>query len=203
MTDLSEPAEGVVVLASGNAGKLRELQDALAPTGLRLKTQSEFDVPEAVEDGSTFIENAIKKARNASRFTGLPALADDSGLVVPALNGAPGVHSARYSDGGDSANNEKLLAAMSEFEGDARAAWFVCVLVLLSSATDPSPLIAEAKWHGKIAMEPKGSCGFGYDPLFLVDGLDGLTAANLDVAQKRKVSHRGLAVSVLREKLGC
>jgi XTP/dITP diphosphohydrolase len=203
MTEPYEPAEGVVVLASGNAGKLRELQDALAPTGLRLKTQSEFDVPEAVEDGSTFIENAIKKARNASRFTGLPALADDSGLVVPALNGAPGVHSARYSDGGDSANNEKLLAAMSEFEGDARAAWFVCVLVLLSSATDPSPLIAEAKWHGKIAMEPKGSCGFGYDPLFLVDGLDGLTAANLDVAQKRKVSHRGLAVSVLREKLGC
>ena len=203
MTDPSASAEGIVVLASGNAGKLRELQDALAPTGLRLRTQSEFDVPEAVEDGSTFIENAIKKARNASSFTGLPALADDSGLVVPALNGAPGVHSARYSDGGDSANNEKLLAAMSEFEGDARAAWFVCVLVLLSSATDPSPLIAEAKWHGKIGMEPKGSCGFGYDPLFLVDGLDGLTAADLDVAQKRKVSHRGLAVSVLREKLGC
>ena len=200
---MTEPAAGVVVLASGNAGKLRELQDALAPTGLRLKTQSEFDVPEAVEDGSTFIENAIKKARNASRFTGLPALADDSGLVVPALNGAPGVHSARYSDGGDSANNEKLLAAMSEVEGDARAAWFVCVLVLLSSATDPSPLIAEAKWHGKIAMEPNGSSGFGYDPLFLVDGLHGLTAANLDVAQKRKVSHRGLAVSLLREKLGC
>jgi len=200
---MTEPAAGVVVLASGNAGKLRELQDALAPTGLRLRTQSEFDVPEAVEDGSTFIENAIKKARNASRFTGLPALADDSGLVVPALNGAPGVHSARYSDGGDSANNEKLLAAMSEVEGDARAAWFVCVLVLLNSATDPSPLIAEAKWHGKIAMEPKGSGGFGYDPLFLVDGLDGLTAANLDVAQKRKVSHRGLAVSLLREKLGC
>lgn len=203
MTDPSASAEGIVVLASGNAGKLKELQDALAPTGLRLRTQSEFDVPEAVEDGSTFIENAIKKARNASSFTGLPALADDSGLVVPALNGAPGVHSARYSDGGDSANNEKLLAAMSEFEGDARAAWFVCVLVLLSSATDPSPLIAEAKWHGKIGMEPKGSCGFGYDPLFLVDGLDGLTAADLDVAQKRKVSHRGLAVSVLREKLGC
>lgn len=203
MTEPSEPAESVVVLASGNAGKLRELQDALAPTGLRLKNQSEFEVPEAVEDGSTFIENAIKKARNASHFTGLPALADDSGLVVPALNGAPGVHSARYSDGGDSANNEKLLAAMSEFEGDARAAWFVCVLVLLNSATDPSPLIAEAKWHGKIAMAPKGSCGFGYDPLFLVDGLDGLTAANLDVAQKRKVSHRGLAVSILREKLGC
>ena len=203
MTESAERAESTVVLASGNAGKLRELQDALAPTGLRLKTQSEFEVPEAVEDGSTFIENAIKKARNASRFTGLPALADDSGLVVPALNGAPGVHSARYSDGGDSANNEKLLAAMSEFEGDARAAWFVCVLVLLSSATDPSPLIAEAKWHGKIGIEPKGSCGFGYDPLFLVDGLDGLTAADLDVAQKRKVSHRGLAVSVLREKLGC
>ena len=203
MTESAERAESTVVLASGNAGKLRELQDALAPTGLRLKTQSEFEVPEVVEDGSTFIENAIKKARNASRFTGLPALADDSGLVVPALNGAPGVHSARYSDGGDSANNEKLLAAMSEFEGDARAAWFVCVLVLLSSATDPSPLIAEAKWHGKIGMEPKGSCGFGYDPLFLVDGLDGLTAADLDVAQKRKVSHRGLAVSVLREKLGC
>ncbi len=203
MTDLSEPAEGVVVLASGNAGKLKELQDAMAPTGLRLRTQSEFNVPEAVEDGCTFVENAIKKARNASSFTGLPALADDSGLVVPALNGAPGVHSARYSDGGDTANNEKLLAAMSEFEGDARAAWFVCVLVLLNSATDPSPLIAEAKWHGKISRAPKGRGGFGYDPLFLVDGLDGLTAADLDVAQKREVSHRGLAVSVLREKLGC
>ncbi len=203
MTEPTERAEGVVVLASGNPGKLKELQDALAPTGLRLKNQSEFNVPEAIEDGSTFIENAIKKARNASSFTGLPALADDSGLVVPALNGAPGVHSARYSGGGDGANNEKLLAAMLEFEGDARAAWFVCVLVLLNSSTDPSPLIAEAKWHGKIGKEPSGSSGFGYDPLFLVDGLDGLSAADLDVAQKREVSHRGLAVSVLREKLGC
>ena len=192
-----------IVLASGNAGKLREMSALLSPLNIEICSQAEFDVPEAIEDGLSFVENAIKKARNASSFTGLPALADDSGLVVPALNGAPGVHSARYSGGGDGANNEKLLAAMLEFEGDARAAWFVCVLVLLNSSTDPSPLIAEAKWHGKIGKEPSGSSGFGYDPLFLVDGLDGLSAADLDVAQKREVSHRGLAVSVLREKLGC
>ncbi len=203
MTDPVAREAGVVVLASGNAGKLKELQDALSSTGLKLRNQSEFDVPEAIEDGSTFIENAIKKARNASAFTGLPALADDSGLVVPALKGAPGVHSARYSGGDDNANNEKLLAAMSQLEGDSRQAWFVCVLVLMSSKTDPSPVIAEAKWHGQISRTPKGNYGFGYDPLFLVDGFDGLTAAELDIAKKRAVSHRGLAVSMLREKLGC
>ena len=203
MTDPIARETGVVVLASGNAGKLKELQDALSSTGLKLRNQSEFDVPEAIEDGSTFIENAIKKARNASAFTGLPALADDSGLVVPALKGAPGVHSARYSGGDDKANNEKLLAAMSQLEGDSRQAWFVCVLVLMSSKTDPFPVIAEAKWHGQISRTPKGNYGFGYDPLFLVDGFDSLTAAELDIAQKRAVSHRGLAVSMLREKLGC
>jgi len=203
MTSAKDHGRQIIVLASGNQGKLDELQDALAPVGMVLRKQSDLGVTEAVEDGATFVENAIKKARNACQQTGYPALADDSGLVVPALGGAPGIHSARYSGEGDAGNNLKLLAAMQGLEGEERSAHFVCVLVLLQSATDPSPLIVEARWHGHIGLVPKGAHGFGYDPLFLVTDKQGLTAAELALEQKRAISHRGQAVAMLRAKLGC
>jgi len=203
MTSAKDHGRQIIVLASGNQGKLDELQDALAPVGMVLRKQSDLGVTEAVEDGATFVENAIKKARNACQQTGYPALADDSGLVVPALGGAPGIHSARYSGEGDAGNNLKLLAAMQGLEGEERSAHFVCVLVLLQSATDPSPLIVEARWHGHIGLVPKGAHGFGYDPLFLVTDKKGLTAAELALEQKRAISHRGQAVAMLRAKLGC
>ena len=203
MTSAKDHGRQIIVLASGNQGKLHELQDALAPVGMVLRKQSDLGVTEAVEDGATFVENAIKKARNACQQTGYPALADDSGLVVPALGGAPGIHSARYSGEGDAGNNLKLLAAMQGLEGEERSAHFVCVLVLLQSATDPSPLIVEARWHGHIGLVPKGAHGFGYDPLFLVTDKQGLTAAELALEQKREISHRGQAVAMLRAKLGC
>jgi len=203
MTSAKDHGRQIIVLASGNQGKLDELQDALAPVGMVLRKQSDLGVTEAVEDGATFVENAIKKARNACQQTGYPALADDSGLVVPALGGAPGIHSARYSGEGDAGNNLKLLAAMQGLEGEERSAHFVCVLVLLQSATDPSPLIVEARWHGHIGPVPKGAHGFGYDPLFLVTDKQGLTAAELALEQKRAISHRGQAVAMLRAKLGC
>lgn len=203
MTSAKDHGRQIIVLASGNQGKLDELQDALAPVGMVLRKQSDLGVTEALEDGATFVENAIKKARNACQQTGYPALADDSGLVVPALGGAPGIHSARYSGEGDAGNNLKLLAAMQGLEGEERSAHFVCVLVLLQSATDPSPLIVEARWHGHIGPVPKGAHGFGYDPLFLVTDKQGLTAAELALEQKRAISHRGQAVAMLRAKLGC
>jgi len=203
MTSAKDHGRQIIVLASGNQGKLDELQDALAPVGMVLRKQSDLGVTEAVEDGATFVENAIKKARNACQQTGYPALADDSGLVVPALGGAPGIHSARYSGEGDAGNNLKLLAAMQGLEGEERSAHFVCILVLLQSATDPSPLIVEARWHGHIGLVPKGTRGFGHDPLFLVTDKQGLTAAELALEQKRAISHRGQAVAMLRAKLGC
>jgi len=203
MTSAKDHGRQIIVLASGNQGKLDELQGALAPVGMVLRKQSDLGVTEALEDGATFVENAIKKARNACQQTGYPALADDSGLVVPALGGAPGIHSARYSGEGDAGNNLKLLAAMQGLEGEERSAHFVCVLVLLQSATDPSPLIVEARWHGHIGPVPKGAHGFGYDPLFLVTDKQGLTAAELALEQKRAISHRGQAVAMLRAKLGC
>jgi len=198
MTSAKDHGRQIIVLASGNQGKLDELQGALAPVGMVLRKQSDLGVTEALEDGATFVENAIKKARNACQQTGYPALADDSGLVVPALGGAPGIHSARYSGEGDAGNNLKLLAAMQGLEGEERSAHFVCVLVLLQSATDPSPLIVEARWHGHIGLVPKGAHGFGYDPLFLVTDKQGLTAAELALEQKRAISHRGQAVAMLR-----
>lgn len=198
-----EPVTGsnnITVLASGNLGKLKELEVAMSDTGLQLQPQSDFAVPEAEEDGLTFVENALKKARNAALHTGLPALADDSGLVVPALGGAPGIHSARFSGHGDGQNNEKLLQEMLPFDGQDRRAWFVCVLVRITSANDPSPIIAEGYWHGHIAKLPSGTSGFGYDPLFQVDE-SGRTAAELSRAEKQALSHRGQAVRILRHKL--
>ena len=188
-----------VVLASGNAGKLRELQAALADSGLELIPQSQFSVTEAVEDAATFLENALIKARHAAKQTGLAALADDSGLVVPALNGAPGIHSARYSGGGDDANNDKLLAELTDMTGTSRQAWYMCVLVYVSHESDPAPKVAEGRWYGEIALAPRGSGGFGYDPIFWLPELN-CSAAELDAATKQRLGHRGKAVAKLREQ---
>ena len=188
------------VLASGNQGKLRELQHALAETGWTLANQSDFGVPEAEETGLTFVENALIKARNAAQHTGLAAIADDSGLVVPALGGAPGIYSARYSGRGDAGNNEKLLAAMRDFDGEQRRARFVCVLVLLRHADDPLPIIAQGCWEGFIANAPRGDQGFGYDPIFLPEGQI-RHAAELSQDEKRALSHRGKAVALLCQAL--
>ena len=188
------------VLASGNQGKLLELQDALAITRWTLVNQSDLEVPEADENGLTFVENALIKARNAAVHTGLAAIADDSGLVVPALGGAPGIYSARYSGQGDAANNEKLLHAMRELKGEQRRARFVCVLVFLRHATDPLPLIAEGRWEGFISRDPCGEGGFGYDPVFLPEG-QARHAAELSKQEKRALSHRGKAVTMLCQAL--
>ena len=188
------------VLASGNPGKLLELQDALAMTRWELVNQSVFDVPEAEETGLTFVENALIKARNAAQHTGLAAIADDSGLVVPALDGAPGIYSARYSGHGDVANNEKLLQAMCNFDGAQRRARFICVLVFLRHAEDPLPIVAEGHWDGFIANAPCGHAGFGYDPIFLPEGQI-RHAAELTKHEKRALSHRGQAVKALSHAL--
>jgi XTP/dITP diphosphohydrolase len=191
-----------LVLASGNAGKLRELASMLAPLGFVLRAQSDWAVPEADEDGITFIENALKKARHASAHTGLPAVADDSGLVVPALGGAPGVRSARFAGPGasDADNNRKLLAEMSGFDGAQRAACFHCTMVLLRSPDDPMPAMATASWWGAIAQSPAGSGGFGYDPLFWLAERR-CSAAELSPAIKNRLSHRGQAARALVEQL--
>lgn len=192
-----------LVLASHNPGKLSELRELLAGLPWQLRGAAEFDLGEPDEDASTFVENALIKARHAARATGLPALADDSGLVVEALGGAPGVLSARYAGpgAGDAANMRKLLAAAEGLEGAARACRFVCVIVLLRHADDPMPMIAEGIWHGRLLRVPRGSGGFGYDPVFL-DPATGRSAAELAPAQKNVVSHRGQALALLRARLG-
>ncbi|KFL35836.1 RdgB/HAM1 family non-canonical purine NTP pyrophosphatase [Arenimonas donghaensis] len=191
-----------LVLATSNPGKLAELRPLLAEFGHALVTQGELGVDDAVEDGKTFLENALIKARHACLATGLPALADDSGLVVPALGGAPGIHSARYAGKhGDSAGNiAKLLEAMHELRDEQREAHFSCVLVLLRHADDPEPLVAQGRWFGRILPAPRGGAGFGYDPVFL-DPASGRTAAELDAATKNRTSHRGQAIARLRELL--
>ncbi len=191
-----------LVLASSNPGKLAELRDLLGDAGIDLHAQTEFGVEDAEETGLTFVENAILKARHASRATGLPALADDSGLCVDALNGAPGLYSARYAGGhGDhAANIAKLLDALRDVSGERRTARFVSVLALLRHADDPQPLIAEGVWEGRVLRAPRGSGGFGYDPVFFVHE-QGMGAAELDAALKNRVSHRGRALAAMREKL--
>lgn len=190
-----------LVLASNNSGKLREFQFLLQPLGIEVLTQSQLGIDEADEPHQTFIENALAKARHASRLSGLPALADDSGICVDALDGAPGVQSARYAGDdtkSDQKNNEKLLQVM---QGVAdRRAHYYCVLVLLRHADDPQPLIAEGEWHGEIALQPSGDGGFGYDPLFWLAEF-GKTSAQLEREQKHAISHRGKALRVLLEKL--
>jgi XTP/dITP diphosphohydrolase len=191
-----------LVLASSNAGKLAELRDLLGDAGIDLHAQSEFGVEDAEETGLTFVENALLKARHAAAATGLPALADDSGLCVDALGGAPGLYSARYAGGhGDSqANIAKLLDAIRDVPDERRSARFVSVLALLRHADDPQPLIAEGVWEGRILHAPRGTGGFGYDPVFF-DPSRGLGAAELDPALKNRVSHRGVALALLRGRL--
>lgn len=192
-----------IVLATGNAGKVRELDAMLAPLKLHVVAQSEFDVPEVAETGTTFVENAIIKARHAARITGLPAIADDSGLVVDALGGAPGIYSARYSGEGatDAKNIDKLLAELQDVPMDARSARFICCLVYLRHADDPTPIICEGAWEGRIAREAFGEGGFGYDPVFYVPAL-AKTAAELSKEEKNAISHRGQALKALLAKLG-
>ena len=193
MNDPGQP-DHVLVLASGNAGKLREIEDILSPLGWSVRPQGDWDIPEAVEDGLSFVENALIKARHAARLTGHPALADDSGLSVDALGGAPGIYSARYAGGGgDEANNEKLLAALAEVPDHARGAHFSCAMALVRHAGDPAPLISIGRWDGTIARRPSGGGGFGYDPLFRIDGR-GCTSAELPAQEKNQLSHRGQAL---------
>jgi len=187
-----------LVLASGNRGKLAEFMALLAPLGMEALPQSAFAIEDVEETASTFVENALLKARQAARVSGLPALADDSGLCVDALGGQPGLHSARYAgvQGDSAANIAKLLDAMRGLPQGARGAHFICVLVLLRHPDDPAPLIAEGRWHGRILDRPRGAGGFGYDPVFLDPAL-GRSAAELDAAEKQRVSHRGQAMRQL------
>jgi XTP/dITP diphosphohydrolase len=190
-----------LVIASNNPGKLREFQFLLQPLGIEVLTQAQLGIAEAEEPHVTFIENALAKARHVSRLSGLPALADDSGICVEALGGAPGVLSARYAGDNpksDQRNNEKLLRDMQGVTD--RRAHYYCVLVLLHHADDPQPLIAEGEWHGEIALQPNGNRGFGYDPLFWLPEL-GKTSAQLEREQKHAISHRGKALKVLLQRL--
>ena len=191
-----------VVLATGNPGKVRELADLLAAFGLDIVAQTELGVESAEETGLTFIENAILKARHAAQLTGLPALADDSGLAVNALSGAPGIYSARYAgeEASDQQNLEKLLQALENTPNGQRQAQFHCVLVYLRHASDPTPLVFHGSWDGEITRTAAGNGGFGYDPVFYVPAL-GKTAAELTKAEKGKVSHRGKALTLLLEAM--
>ncbi|MGJ4728727.1 RdgB/HAM1 family non-canonical purine NTP pyrophosphatase [Luteimonas sp. SDU101] len=195
-------ASQTLVLASGNAGKLDEFRALLSGTGFDVRVQSEFGVVDAEETGLTFIENAILKARHACRATGLPALADDSGLCVDALDGAPGLYSARYAGGhGDADRNiDRLLAELERVEDARRGAHFVCALALLRSEHDPQPVVVEGRWQGRILRERRGQGGHGYDPVFL-DPQHGQTAAEMPLAFKNRISHRGQALAQLRERL--
>lgn len=191
-----------IVLASGNRGKLAEFSALFADTDMDFVAQGELGVDDAEETGATFVENALIKARHAAQVTGLPALADDSGLCVAALDGAPGLYSARYAGrhGDSPANNAKLLRELDGVADAERNAFFICVLVLLRHANDPAPLIAEGRWHGRVLQAPQGEDGFGYDPLFLPDGHN-QSAAELDATLKNQLSHRGQALTLLRQKL--
>lgn len=191
-----------LVLATGNPGKRREMAPLLAPLGLEIVTQGELEIAGAEETGLSFVENALLKARHAARESGLPAIADDSGLAVDALNGAPGIYSARYAgaDADDAANNRKLLAALEGLPEERRTARYHCLLVYLRHAEDPVPVIAEGHWEGRIAAAPQGSGGFGYDPLFYLPEL-GCTAAELPAEEKNRRSHRGRALSALIAQL--
>jgi XTP/dITP diphosphohydrolase len=189
-----------LILASNNAGKLKEFAQLLAPIGFELHPQGEFNVPEAEEPFGTFVENALQKARHASRLTGLPALADDSGVCVNALGGAPGVYSARYAGEpkSDARNNDKLVADLAAHAD--KSAYYYCVLVYVRHADDPQPVIADGTWRGQIIDTPRGANGFGYDPYFLLPDL-GKTTAELEPFEKNAISHRGQAIRALVEKL--
>jgi XTP/dITP diphosphohydrolase len=189
-----------IVLASNNAGKLKEFQQILQPLNMDLHAQAELGVPDAEEPFFTFVENALAKARHASALTGLPAIADDSGICVNALGGAPGVHSARFAGEpkSDLRNNEKLIASLSQ-QTD-RSAYYYCVLVYVRSAHDPQPVIADGRWQGEIIDQARGNGGFGYDPYFYLPEI-GKTVAELESVQKNVLSHRALALQELLKKL--
>jgi XTP/dITP diphosphohydrolase len=193
-----------VVIASNNPGKLRELEALLLPLGIQALAQSQLGVGEAEEPHDTFLENALAKARHASRATGLPALADDSGLCVAALEGAPGVHSAYFAgtegdrEQRDARNNAKLIAELANVAD--RSAFYYCILVMVRGPEDPTPLVADGAWHGEIAAAPRGDNGFGYDPYFVPRG-GNLTAAQLAADAKNRMSHRGQALAALAAKL--
>lgn len=187
-----------LVLATGNQGKVKEMADLLSAFGFDVKAQSEFNVSDVAETGTTFIENAIIKARHAAKETGLPAIADDSGLEVDALNGQPGIYSARYSgpDATDQKNIDKLLEAMKDVPEEQRTARFHCVLVLMKHENDPTPLVCHGKWEGRILTKPKGTNGFGYDPVFFVPE-ENCASAELEATKKKSLSHRGKALKAL------
>jgi XTP/dITP diphosphohydrolase len=190
-----------VVLASSNKGKVREFSELLSGRGMAVVPQSDFAVADADETGLTFVENAILKARNAAVHTGLAAIADDSGLEVDYLNGAPGIYSARYAgDGGSAANNAKLLQALADVATAQRGARFQCVLVYLRHADDPTPIICQGTWEGRILTAPRGEAGFGYDPLFWVPE-EGCSSAELSAERKNELSHRGQALRCLLKAL--
>ncbi|HBV21153.1 MAG TPA: RdgB/HAM1 family non-canonical purine NTP pyrophosphatase [Nitrosomonas sp.] len=189
-----------LVIASGNTGKLHEINTLFEPLGIDVLPQSVFNTPEVAEPHSTFVENALTKARHACHYTGLPVLADDSGICVNALKGVPGVLSARYAGEpkSDQRNNQKLVEALKK-ESD-RSAYYYCIIILLRHTDDPQPLIAEGLWHGEIISEARGEGGFGYDPHFLVPAL-GKTAAELSIDEKNRISHRGQALAQLLKYL--
>jgi XTP/dITP diphosphohydrolase len=191
-----------LVIASGNAGKLRELQALLQPSGWSIHAQSEWNIKEADENGLSFVENALIKARHASGLCGLPALGDDSGLVVEALEGAPGIRSARYAGeyADDAANNQKLLAALQSVPAEKRGAHFYCAMAFVHHPLDPAPLIATASWSGSILTAPRGTRGFGYDPLFWLQRQQ-CSAAELAPAEKNRLSHRGQALAAMVKQL--
>lgn len=191
-----------IVLATGNKGKVKELAELLADQQINVKPQSEFNVSDVEETGTTFVENAIIKARHAAKITGLPAIADDSGLEVDALNGAPGVYSARYAGEGatDQDNNKKLISALENIPEENRTARFHCVLVYMKHENDPTPIICHGKWEGSIITSPQGEQGFGYDPLFWQEQFQ-MTSAQLPRDIKNKLSHRGQALKLLTAEL--
>ncbi len=191
-----------LVIATGNKGKLAEIQELLLPLNFNCQAQSELNIESAEETGLTFIENAILKARHAAKLSGKPALADDSGLVVPALKGAPGIYSARYAgeNATDQQRYEKLLQEMKAFSGDDRQAYFVCALAYLQHAEDPAPVIAQGLWHGKLLTAPRGENGFGYDPIMYIPGLN-QGVAEMAAELKNRHSHRSKAIQLFFKQI--
>lgn len=191
-----------IVLASNNAGKVREINQLLASEQITVVAQKEFNIPDAIEDGLSFVENAIKKARHASSLSGLPAIADDSGIEVDALNGAPGIYSARFAGPGasDEENLQKLLSRMEEVPEAKRTARFQCLMVYMRHSEDPTPIICQGSWEGRILFEPQGDNGFGYDPIFYVPTHD-CSSAQLAPETKNSLSHRGQALKALMQAL--
>ncbi|MBW9265532.1 MAG: RdgB/HAM1 family non-canonical purine NTP pyrophosphatase [Candidatus Thiodiazotropha sp. (ex. Lucinisca nassula)] len=191
-----------IVLASNNAGKVREINQLLASEQITVVAQKEFNIPDAIEDGLSFVENAIKKARHAASLSGLPAIADDSGIEVDALNGAPGIYSARFAGPGstDEANLQKLLDHLKDIPEEQRSARFQCLLVYMRHAEDPTPIICQGTWEGRILLQPRGENGFGYDPIFYVPTHD-CSSAELAPEVKNSLSHRGQALKKLLHAL--